>query len=200
VKELLFGFLGVTLLLVACGEEEGVTPNVDYRVLPTSPRAVLVNVETAFNRRDINLLKAMLSENFVFYFDPDDVGQHPPGSEYEVPVSWSDFDFVDAARKMLKAAHSISLAIPTSRVGEPGPNETTYRVENTNIRLLVMIDEINGYIAEQGYFNVEFEKYCSERGNDYWRLTKWWDNTSVSYDANPGVSPASLGKIFALFR
>ena len=63
-----------------------------------------------------------------------------------------------------------------------------------------MVDDINGYLVDRGYCNFEFEKYRSEGGADYWRLTKWWDNTATTYDANPGVSPASLGKIFALFR
>jgi hypothetical protein len=190
-----FGFLAL-----ACGEEEGVTPNADYRVLPTSPRAVLVNVVSAFNRRDINLLKAMLSDGFTFYFDPDDVGQNPPGSEYKVPVSWTDFDFKTAVRNMFKGAYSISLAIPTASVGEPDPNATTYKAHNINIRLLVMVDGINGYIADNGYCNFAFERYDGAGGKKLWRLTKWWDNTAITYDANPGVSPASLGRILALYR
>ncbi|HUU57119.1 MAG TPA: hypothetical protein VMW93_07245, partial [bacterium] len=185
---------------LACGEEPGVTPNEDYRLVPTSPRAVLVNVETAFNRRDINLLKAMLSPNFVFYFDPDDVGQNPPESEYEVPVFWSDLDFKAAARKMFKAAYSISLTIPTASVGEPEPNATVYKAENVNIKLLVMVDGLNGYLADKGYCNFEFERYDGSGGKKFWRLTKWWDNTNWSRDANPGVAPTSLGKILALYK
>ena len=125
--------------------------------------------------------------------------QHPPGSEYEVPVSWPAFDFKTAVRKMFKGAFSISLTIPTGRVGTPDPNETSYKAEDINIKALVMVDQLNGYIADQGYCNFEFEKYRSEGGADYWRLTKWWDNTAVYYDANPGVAPTSFGRVLALF-
>jgi hypothetical protein len=200
VNKIILLVIALTLLALACGDEPVDTPNEIQRLVPTSPRAVLVNVETAFNRRDIGLLKAMLSEGFVFYFDPDDVGQHPPGSEYEVPVSWSDFDFKTAVRKMFKGAHSISLTIPTGSVGTPAPNETRYKAESITIKLLVMVDALNGYIADQGYCNFEFERYDGAEGRRFWRLTKWWDNTSARYDANPGVEPASLGRILALYR
>jgi hypothetical protein len=35
VKRSLFGFFTVALLALACGEEEGVTPNKDYGLVPT---------------------------------------------------------------------------------------------------------------------------------------------------------------------
>jgi hypothetical protein len=197
MKKIVITGMALALLALACGEEEGYTepPIPEY----TTPATVLTAVEISFNQRNVTYLKASLSEGFVFHFDPDDVGTSPPGSEYEVPVSWSDFDFKTAVRKMFKGAFSISLTIPTGGVGEPAPNETTYRAENVSIKLLVMVDALNGYIADTGYCNFEFEKYRSEGGADYWRLTKWWDNTAVYYDANPGVAPASFGRILAIY-
>jgi hypothetical protein len=200
MKKILLSGMALTLLLVACGEEEGVTPNADYRVLPTSPRAVLVNVETAFNRRDINLLKAMLSENFVFYFDPDDVGQNPPGSEYVIPESWSYEEFICGVESLFEKAHAISLTIPAAEAGEPAPGEPTYKADNIHIKILVMVDEINGFLVDRGYCNFAFERYEGAGGKKLWRLTAWWDNTNVLADAEPGVSPGSLGRILALYR
>jgi hypothetical protein len=199
MKKIVITGTALALLALACGEEP-VTPEEGYRLLPTSPVQVLKNVERAFNHRDVNLLKAMLSENFVFYFDPDDVGQNPPGNEYIIPESWSYIEFWMALKRMFTGAHSISLSIPTAGVGAPDPNATTYRADNITIRLLVMIDEINGYLADGGYCNFEFEKYRSGGGAYYWRLTKWWDNTAAAGDANPGASGSSLGKILSLFR
>jgi hypothetical protein len=189
----------VPLLALSCGEEEGVTPREPDRLAPTSPANVLENVELAFNNHDVDLLKAMLSTTFVFYFDPDDVGQNPPGGQYRIPGGWSYTEFWKAVDNMFTEAHSISLSIPTDQVGTPGENETTYRADIISISLLVMVDELNGYLADTGYCNFAFESYTSEAGKKCWRLTKWWDRTSVSLDAVPAGEPTSFGRILAMF-
>ena len=144
----------------------------------TTPINVLKNVEIAYNQRDIDLYKKAISPNFVFYFDPRDVGSSPPGSEYVIPESWSYTEDWQATNEMFNRAYSINLSIPTRRVGEPAPEETTYEAVNITISLLVMIDELTGFIADSGYCNFEFEKYQNEQSEDRWRLTKWWDRTN----------------------
>jgi hypothetical protein len=200
MKKVITGLVVIAVLALACGEEEGVTPTEPNHLVPTSPVNVLKNVEISFNRSDINLLKAMLGPSFVFYFDPRDVGQSPPESQYEIPESWSYTEFWRALNNMFDKAYSINLSIPTSRIGTPGENETTYKAENVRISLLVMIDDLNGFIADGGYCNFAFERYESAAGKKYWRLTKWWDRTSEFFDAYPGVAPTSLGRILALFN
>ena len=200
MKKIMTGLVAIAILALACGEEEGVTPTVPDRLEPTSPVNVLKNVVISFNQQDINLLKAMLSEDFIFYFDPRDVGNSPPGSQYEIPESWSYVEFWNAVGNMFDKAYSINLSIPTGRVGTPAENETTYGAENITISLLVMITELTGFIADGGYCNFEFERYEGASGKKYWRLTKWWDRTSEFFDAYPGVAPASLGNLLALYR
>ncbi len=202
MKKATIASVAVTLLLLmfACGEEEGVTPRAPDRVEPTTPANVLKNVAISFNQRDVNLLKAMLGPSFVFYFDPRDVGQRPPGKTYLIPESWSRTEFLQAAKNMFDKAYAINLSIPTGRVGTPGENETTYRADNISLSLLVMIDELNGFIADGGYCNFEFERYESAGGKKYWRLTGWWDRTSEFFDEYPGVEPVSLGKVLVLYR
>jgi hypothetical protein len=200
MKKVIIGFVAIAVLALACGEEEGVTPRAPDRLEPTSPVNVLKNVEISFNQRNIGLLKAMLSDDFVFYFDPRDVGNSPPGSEYVIPESWSYAEFWPVAGNMFRQAYSINLSISTSRVGSPGENETTYKAENITISLLVMISELNGFIADGGYCNFAFEKYTTKEGKKYWRLTKWWDRTSEFFDEYPGVTPTSLGKVLAVFN
>jgi hypothetical protein len=145
----------------------------------TTPANVLKNIQVAYNQQLIQNYKKALSTNFVFYFDPDDVGQNPPGRQYEIPESWSYTEDWQATDKMFQKAYSIKLSIPTGDVGEPEPNETTFRADNISINLLVMVDELTGFLADQGYCNFEFEKYKNEEGKDRWRLTKWWDRTAV---------------------
>jgi hypothetical protein len=198
MKKGIFVIAAAALVLVACKEESGLGPGPTYPQ-PTTPATCLTCVEVSFNQRDVNLLQAMLSEDFVFYFDPDDIGHHPPGSQYVIPESWSYTEFWQAAQRMFDRAHRISLRISTEGIGEPAPGQTTYRAENVTISILVMIDELNGYIADQGYCNFAFERYEGAEGKKLWRLTKWWDNTAVYYDANPGISPTSLGRVLALY-
>jgi len=195
MKKVIISVTLIALLALACGEEEGVTrPSPEYL-----PADVLESVQTSFDRRDINLLKSCLSRDFSFYFDPRDVGKNPPGSTYIIPESWSYTEFWQAAQKMSTKAYSINLSIPTGRVGEPGESETTYKVDNISLHLVVMIDELNGFIADNGYCNFEFERY-EAAGKKYWRLTGWWDRTSPYYDENLGAMPQSLGRILAMFH
>ena len=188
--------LALALLALSCGDEEGIT-----RPPPSNlPADVLESVETSFDRRDIDLLKRCLSPDFIFYFDPDDVGQKPPGSTYVIPTSWSYTEFWSAAARMFHLAYAISLNIPTSRIGIPGERQTEYQVDNVNISLLVMVNELNGFIADGGYCNFAFEAYYNEKEGKRWRLTGWWDFTSVYADETPGLEPTSLGKILALYK
>ncbi len=145
----------------------------------TSPVNVLKNIEIAYNQRNIDLYKRALSPNFVFYFDPRDVGESPPGKTYIIPESWSYTEDWQATNNMFNKAYSINLKISTGKVGEPEAEENTYEAQNIDISLLVMIDELNGFISDQGYCNFEFEKYKNEESQDRWRLTKWWDRTSL---------------------
>ena len=192
--------IAACLLAASCFEEGGTTPGPEGPPEATSPANCLKCVEMSFNQRDMKIVVDVLSEGFVFYFDADDVGQSPPGSEYVIPVSWSHTEFWQAVGNLLEKAHSVSLTIPTGSVGTPAPNQTTYNVENINIKLLVMIDELNGYLADSGYCNFRFERYESESGKKLWRLTDWWDYTAAYGDANPGAAPTSFGRILALYN
>ncbi|HUU57099.1 MAG TPA: hypothetical protein VMW93_07145 [bacterium] len=144
-----------------------------------SPANVLKTIEIAYNQRNIRYYKSALSENFVFYFDPRDVGQTPPVGTYIIPETWSYTDDWRATDRMFQKAYDISLTIPTARVGTPEPDDNIYKANNISIKLLVMVEELNGYIADMGYCNFEFEKYKNEANEDRWRLRKWWDNTST---------------------
>ena len=199
MRKLTIGVVTVTALLaLSCGEEEGIT-----RPPPPSlnlPADVIDGVELSFNQKNIDLLKKCLSPDFIFHFDPDDVGRNPPGSQYVIPETWSYAEFRQATKNMFYQAYSVNLSIPTSGVGEPGENETTYKADNVRISLLVMVTELNGFLADKGYCNFAFERYETEKGEKYWRLTGWWDRTSGFLDGYPGANPTSLGRVLAMYR
>jgi hypothetical protein len=188
----------VAAAFVACGGDEETTPG-PHPAAMTTPAAVLYNVEYSWNHRDFDLFKECLSPNFVFYFNPYDVGSIVDG--YEIPVSWNYNDMTGAVGKMLELAYSISLAIPTENVGTPGPTDNIWRADNITPYFLLYPTADSGYIVNAGYCNFEFEKYRDKDGKDYWRLTKWWDFTGLSYTASAaGAAPTSLGKILAMYR
>jgi hypothetical protein len=186
--------------LLAAARDDGAQGPTPEPPGAAAPAEALEAVALAFNQRDVKVLASALGENFVFYFDPRDVGQSPPGRHYVIPESWSYTEFWQALNNMFDQAYSINLSIPTGRVGTPGENETTYRADNVTLSLLVMVDDLNGFIVNTGYCNFEFERYESAGGKKYWRLTGWWDRTSGGYDEYPGVAPTSLGRVLAFFR
>jgi hypothetical protein len=191
------GFL-LAILVAACGEEGTTIDTVEPRPLPVSPAVAITNVEIAFNQRGLGRLGEVIGPEFVFYFDPGDVGWNPPGgSQYVIPESWSRTEFLATVGNLLTTAYSIDLSITTSGIGEPAAGAETYRAEGVPVSLLVMIDELNGYIANGGYCNFEFEKYYAANDEPRWRLTGWWDKTRA--DADAASIPASLGCVLAMY-
>ncbi len=184
--------VALALLALSCGEEEGLTPLEPDRLEPASPVNVLKIVELAFNNRDIGLFKATLSPNFVFYFDPRDVGG-------TIPESISHTEFCGVVNNMLEQAYSLSFTIYVETVGSPSGSATKYRAEDVKLNFVLMVDEHNGFAVNQGYFNFEFERYEGAGGKEFWYLTGWWDRTSTYFDERPGVAPASFGRVLALY-
>ncbi len=173
MNRMIYLALALALLPLACGEE-GLTPQTPDRLEPASPVDVLENLELAFDNRDIGLFKAMLSTNFVFYFDPRKVGKLPPNEIPRGPESGTYSGIVTWVNDLFENAYFISLSIETGNVGRPDPEENTYRADNIKVTLIVKMDELEGY-TYSGYANAEFEKYAAENGEDYWRIKAWWD-------------------------
>jgi hypothetical protein len=180
-------------LLIACGEEDITDPEGPRYFTPASPVNVLRNVEKSFRIQGFNGFRDCLSPDFVFYFNPNDVGEIVEG--YKIPVSWNRVEMLAAIRKMFNQAYGIEMVIPTNGVGTPGSEDTTWRVDNVTITLVLLTEPGVGYRIGAGYCNFEFERY--ENDGDYrWRLTTWWDYTSESRDGEP----ASLGRVLAVYK
>jgi hypothetical protein len=179
----------LALLGLACFNEEEPPPP---KPEPTSPAVVLTDVAISFNQRNAELLELVLSTDFVFYFDPRDVGP-------TIPESISHTEFCGAVNNMLEHAYSLSFTIYVDTVGSPSGSATKYRAEYVKLNFVLMVDERNGFAINQGYFNFEFERYEAASGKKYWRLTGWWDRTSTYFDERPGVAPASFGRALALY-
>ncbi len=100
---------------------------------------------------------------------------------------------------MLEKAYSLSFTIYAEKVGSPPAGANKYRAEGVKLKFLLMVDELNGYHVDQGYFNFEFERYEAAGGKSFWRLVKWWDFTAYPYGDRATPVPASFGKALALY-
>ena len=188
--------LAAALLLACGGDDEITTPT---PVVNDTPANCLKVVEGSWNSRDYHRYRATLSPNFVFYFNPNDIGDDVEG--YIIPVSWDYVEMNAAIQHMFNEAYSIKISIPTSGVGTPGDEDTIWHAENVNIGFELLTSPGNGWRIGAGYCNFEFEKY-EDNGADHWRLTKWWDYTREARAAAsiPGLAPASLGRVLAFFN
>jgi hypothetical protein len=192
---LLVGAAASTFVLAALGtgclfgDEPEEPPEVPAM---TEPKYVLAHVERSFNERDKDLLNECLQADFTFYFDPGDVGQNPPGSEYLIPESWSKAEFTAACGNMFDKAYNISLSIPRDKIGKPKEGVTYFDVKKNPLDILVMVDELNGYLADQGYCDFGF----GQQADGKWRMANWYDHTG----AYNGDTPTTLGRILALYH
>jgi len=150
----------------------------------TEPKYVLASVEKAFNERDKDLLDDCLQADFTFYFDAGDVGRNPPGSEYLIPESWSKAEFTGASANMFDEARY--------KIGKPKEGVTYFDVKKNPLDIVVMVDELNGYRANQGYCDFGFGRQAGGQ----WRMVNWYDHTGADY----GDRPTTLGKILALYH
>ncbi len=183
----------VLVALISCDEEIATyTPDL------SSPYGTMVELEYCFNHHQedgiIKRMDAVLSPNFVFYFDPEDVGDYV--GDYEIPISWTKTEMMTAIEHLFNQAYSINLEIPILDEGEdafgkPDEGDTTFAKSNVPLTLTVLKDATDGYQA-QGFCDFEFGK--DDSGN--WPMTTWWDRTASALLA---IQPAPLGIILALF-
>jgi hypothetical protein len=143
-------------------------------ITPDSPSNVIYNLDLAYNKRDINLYKQCLSPQFTFYFNPIDVGKDVDG--YVIPTSWGYEEDWTATQNMFDLAYDIKMSLSENDVETPPEGATTYTAENIGVSLLVMVDANNGFIANKGTLEFNFETYDSN-GQTYWRIKDWRDFT-----------------------
>jgi len=187
------GAAGAVLLfaiafLFGCGEEEE-TPVGPGPYTMTEPKYALANAELAFNGYGAGLLDKCLADPFLFYFDPNDVGQKTNG--YVMPGSWARADFLQAARNMFSRAQSISLNNNWRAVGSPDPTETFYVAYAVPLTIVVVVDANNSYVLDDGTCDYEFEKNAEGK----WHVVNWRDRSRE----RGCIGPLTLGRILAKF-
>jgi hypothetical protein len=158
------------LFVLACSDGGEETPAAGpYE--PNEPKLVLANVELAFGDQDNDLLGACLGSGFKFYFDINDVGEEING--YVIPESWSKANLLRATGNMFARTHATTLTANWRTMGSPGPGEKSYVAAGLPLRIVVMVDEMNGYALDDGTCDYEF----GQGGGGAWHLTLWRDRS-----------------------
>jgi hypothetical protein len=190
-------FLALALTL-ACGGG-GFEEDVGGPEVASAPAKVLTNVQISFNDRYIELLESMLSPDFKFYFDPDDVGLISPGGRYAVPESWGYYEFTTAAVKLFENAYKIEMEIAVRNVETPARGAEEYRAGDVPVSLHLMINEVNGYVVKNGLSGFDFARYNNRNGEPRWHITEWRDYTRLGSETASGLDPTSFGMILASY-
>ena len=176
--------------LIACEDSVGPGGN--------SPAYVLELVEESFNRRAVSVLDGVLSDDFIFYFNPNDVGDTI--GEFVIPASWGREDHMAACSNMFDLVYSINSIIDTTDVENPEEGATTFDANQVPVQVLVMVDSVNGF-ATHGFFDFKLV-YDDSAGYDDWKVSEWYDDTPTG--SSTGLLSAtgipSFGAILAMFR
>jgi hypothetical protein len=183
--------LTVLLSFTAC-EDDGTTT-------PTSgntPARLLELIEKYFNGRGINELEGSLSDEFTFYFNPEELGKQVGG--YTVPESWTRADFLTAVVNVFDCAYLIEVSFDTSSVGEPGEGDSAYTAEGVPVDMVVMVDTVNAF-KTIGTFNFEFRAEYNENNEKEWVVTAWKDFTLPGYSGGRGAEGISFGALLIWF-
>lgn len=189
--------LALALLALSCHEENPPTGPEGWQET-TSPFNVLWNVCYCFhNQSETDIVKkfsALLSDDFIFYFKPDDIGDDVGG--YVIPTFWTKDEFMIAINNMFNHAYSLDFDIPILEQGEeafgrPAEGDTTFSKNNVTISFILMVDSTNSYMV-QGFCDFKF----SRGENGQWYLSEWRDHTAQLLCTDP----SSLGHVLAMFR
>lgn len=179
MKNALIGVVLISLLSLGCFQEEE-EPGSPKWYDPATPANVLRNIAIAFNNCDGDLLRDMISDDFVFYFDPSDVGRVVGGNI--IPEYWTYDEFREATMNLFSQAYSVKLTVDADHVGEPGAGTESYYAPEIETFLVVMVDEVSGF-SGGSLCDYEFEAYEGKAGGEFWHLTKWTDKKDPRGDS-----------------
>jgi hypothetical protein len=175
-----FGLL-IVILAFSCFSEPGPTPPPNWYPDFASPFECLNNLIYCFDSYQtepniIDKYKQVLDSTYVFYFDPEDIGDIIGG--YTIPSFWTYDEDWRATNNMFNLAYSIDFKIPILGQGEdtfgkPAEGDITFVKNDVTISMTLMVDDTTGYIA-QGVCDFKFVK----NENGQWHLSEWRDHTA----------------------
>jgi|GEM_PF-759246 len=186
----------VVILLVGC--DQAVLPGDPYEGMDT-PEKTLAKFETTFveTNKDKSRGKefmSLFSDDFVFYFDEDDVGVSWPG--YEIPEYWEFSDFSITITSIFTNSPQYSMEVGEEYIGDVPEGATTFTTPEIWFDGLFYLD-YHSATGPSGPVTFTFSKI--DTGNGYaWVITEWRDFTN-DYQSEGGRRPWTLGETLAYF-
>jgi hypothetical protein len=122
--------------------------------------------------REINNYSALLTSDYLFYWDPNDVGSMTPGG-YQIPQSWSGQEDIEATGNMFAQAYDIRLEVLNAGdYDDPNIPGDFYRANNALLQFYLWPDDADFYYMATGPCDFEFRKV-----GDEWLISAWYDRS-----------------------
>jgi hypothetical protein len=137
----------------------------------SSPYNTLSHLVNSYVNLDDGGVDLILDDDFIFYFDEDDVGRDP-GNGYRIPLEgWGRYSELIATRNMFAEAERIEFDEFKLEDMEPLPEGATFYTSGwIEYRFRHYYNEEDDKYIVSGHARFELEK----RGDD-WLITRWAD-------------------------
>ncbi|MCD4652119.1 MAG: hypothetical protein K8S56_10110 [Candidatus Cloacimonetes bacterium] len=172
------------LIICACNpfssrDSEDLGEAVQWNAYPINPYETLDNLEFAFEyTQNANRFNTILSENFTFYFDSQDV------NEYGIPViSWNratENDMLIFLQNHLAENAEIEVTL-NSIDNEPDDLQSHFAEIYRTYEVAVSYNS-GGYNTYQGKFYLYLEEISG-----FWKISLWFDYRTESDDPTWGM-------------
>ena len=186
----------VFILVLGC--DNALSPIDPYEGMDT-PEDTLVKFETTFAETNENKSKgkeflSIFTDDFIFYFDEDDVGVSWPG--IEIPEYWELSDFSIAVESIFINSPKYTISVREEYIGDVPEGATDFETAEIWFDGLFYLDEQSA-TGPGGMVTFTFAKI--DTGSGYsWIITEWRDFTNY-YSSEGGRRPWTLGESLAYF-
>ncbi|MBD3371848.1 MAG: hypothetical protein GF403_03935 [Candidatus Coatesbacteria bacterium] len=174
--------LAIPVLLAGCDTVTEPEDQVESDL--TTVEGAILTLEQCWDLADLDAYAGVFTDEFIFYFDPQDV-------DHGLPPSWGLQDELDAAGNIfdIVGANNIELTL-TMPDGFDEPEDDTCTVNGVAYEIRVTHPDDDIIYAAQGMCN-----FSLDRSDGEWRFTTWYD--LVGYRLLGGMS-TSWGQIKAM--
>lgn len=173
-----FIFLTILLLIASCRifeprEAEKPGKPVEWNAFPTSPEKCMENLIYSYNyRENVYQYGSLLSDEFKFYFDPQDV------SDFTTPSMWYKTNEIDMLMNVYQqTGDTQELNLVLSAI--PGQSDNYY-ANNAWIYRFYELQVNHSLTNLSTDFSGKFQILLERESNGLWKIKEWYDYRNQS--------------------